>query len=506
MKKRNRSNKAGLFFVLLVLAGYFFINLGQKITWGNEEVSAYEKELISQPEECINCGTNIQEQIVPEEPEVAVVMVDEKYTVDITEEVKGLKAFFTCEQFPPNTLDSVTKLCPRTAADWDVASASGQTGVGNWFKNLFSSIFGWGGGNVRVDSDTEIELVSVTYPLAFFLGQYIIQNSNREATLESPNYPSSGQIIDENYTLKTHAPMVSEELKEGLQETVRRDFNVLTDAEVMGGGVGSEYDEDVEYNYEITVTNADHEPECFCDEEEVSNSDYNPGSPNRQGSAGGGFLRSQSPGGDEYITPEQLQCLEVNEDYRMTYFGLGLACLDLYNLVAGKVASIFSIGKWESCTEPQVQCSTNAQGQQVCVTVPPEDCLNTRNIGIRMSPIFGAVDECDDELCANAYLTNSYKAGLSPEQAQSKTTISSDPDESLMFFLGTPCVANLRVGNATQQLNVTCLWDISPYLLDYKLQASIKAPNQEGFPSNFDIYWGLIEQAMQISADAYGLE
>ena len=171
----------------------------------------------------------------------------------------------------------------------------------------------------------------------------------------------------------------------------------------------------------------------------------------------------------------------------MIDFGLGIACINLYNLVAGKVASIFSIGKWESCKDSQ------------------EECLNMRDIGIKMSPIYGAVDECTNELCANAYLTNSYKAGLTPDQSDGKRETSSDSEESLMFFLGTDCLANVKIGGATKQVPVTCLWDASPLLLDYKLQAMSKIPGQEDFPTTFENHWSFVQKAIEASAEFYGL-
>jgi hypothetical protein len=505
MHRKKKNNKAGLFFVLLVLVGYIFINFGQNVSSKIQGTSDYEKEVVPNPEECSTCGPIMEEEIVYEEPEINVVMIDDEYTVDVTQEVKGLKAFFTCDDYPPNTLDSVTKLCPRTATEWDVVDAQSKTGLAKWLGSLLSTVFpNWGGSNVKIDSEAEIELVTVTYPLAFFLGQYVMQNSNREANVESPNYPSSGQVIDEGYTLKTHTPQQAMELKEELQETVREDYIVLTDANILGGGNASQHDENTEFEYEVIVTNADHEPESLCDED-VTKSDQNPGCSNRQGSLGGGFLRSQIPGGDPVHSKDQNQCLEVNKDYKMINFGLGIACIDLINLVKGRISSIFSIGKWDACTKPQVKCSTNDQGEEVCVTAPAEDCLNTRNIGIEMSPIFGGVDECTEELCANAYLTNSYRAGLAPYQSEGKKTVSSDPEESLMFFLGTNCLANIKIGGVKKLLPVTCLWDSSPALLDYKLQSMYKIPNQEDFPETFQMHWELVEQAMELSAEFYGL-
>jgi len=503
MYKKKKNNKAALFFILLVLVGYIFIKFGQGVSTKSEARADYEEEVVSKPEECKTCGiTEIEEEVVVEDPGGSVVMIDEKYTVDITESVKGANAsLFSCDDFNPvNTLESATKLCPEGGAEWDVVDA--KSGLGQLLSFFFPN---WGANEVRVDSETEIELVYVTYPLAFFLGQYTVENSNREANVESPNYSSSGQVIDEKYTLKTMTPDQSKELKEDFTETVREDYSVWTNANILSGGNGSGYDEDTESKYEVTVTNADNDPESPCPVE-VTTSDYNPGSSNRQGAMGGGFLRTQIPGGDPVPKADADRCLKTEQDYKMIDSGLGIACIELLNLVKGKIASIFNIGKWEACTESQVECTINQEGQEICVTLPPsEECLNVRNIGIKMSPIYGSVDECTDELCANAYLTNSYRAGLAPPQSKEKEEISSNSEESLMFFLGTPCTANIKIGGVEKQVDVTCLWDASPLLLDYKLQAMYRIPNDEEFPDTFEDQWALVEKAIEISAGSYGL-
>lgn len=499
MYKKKKNNKAALFFVLLVLVGYIFINFGRKVNSGGENKSNYEKEVVEQPEEYTTYGSTIEEDIVPEDPEINVVMIDEEYTVDVSEEVKGVDLFSCGRLSPVNTLDSTTKLCSEWDEEFEVKKG--------FLSRLWESFFP---GKVRADSEAEIELVSVTYPLAFFLGQYVMQNSNREANIESPNYPSSGQTIDENYTLKTHIPQVSKKLKEKFQETVREQYVVWANTDIEGAGTeGSQYDENVDFEYEVVVKNADTNPCSLC-QEEVTTSDYNPGLANRQGSIGEGYLRTQIPHGDPIIVEDPQQCLEAGLDYKMLGpgSGLGYACVDPIGIAKGLVASIFSIGKWQSCNTQQQEekCSTNEEGEEVCTFVNTEDCKDLRNIGIKMSPIFGAVDECTDELCANAYLTNSYRAGLAPYQSMGKREISSNSEESLMFFLGTDCLANVKIGGHFRTVKVTCLWDASPLLLDYKLQAMSKVPGQKDFPTTFESHWNFVQEAIKASAKAYKLQ
>lgn len=521
MMKKKKNNKVGLFFVALVLTGVILVNLGNRISSKSEAGNNYEEEVLSQPEECTTCGTQIEEEIVyeEEEPGMYIVMLEEKDTVDITSEleegeVQGLwediMRFMNCDYDGVQDLSSTMKLCPRKgSARWEVDESI------SWLSGIIGS-------EVEVSSDAELELTYVSYPLAFFLGQFAWENSNRQATIESPNYPSLGKIIDENYTLKTHSPGVTEEVKEILRETVEKDFTVSASVSIDSGDVEPPSEDEAG---EYRIVNAEHEPTCLCE-----SSDWNPGSPNRGGSFGGGWERSQIPGNDLYEPVEIPRCLELEKDYKMMLFGNVPACMDIPGLIVGTFNAViskgFDSGKWNNCTtDPIRDCAPVGDGEEcvwggllgTCISgqclVPPdapeyneETCIDTREIGVEMSTLFGDPYECEDELCANAYLTNSYKAGLSPEQAASKEIESRDSDTSLMFFIGTPCRANLEVGRLRKvSVPVTCLWDVSPYLLDYKLQKSTTSPNQEDFPSTFELYWSLVEAAMEISAEVYEL-
>jgi len=522
MRKNKRNNKAGLVLISLILVGYIFINLGQKITFGNESVQAPKEESLPEPQQSatINGARNVEEKMIPEESQAMIAFVGEEYTLDVTEEVKGLDDivdfvlnFPTCEAYDPAqwlNSDSQLQLCDKEGATINMDE-----------RSIGQKLWDYAQGNTGVNASaiSDIELTTVTYPLAFFLGQFVIENSNREASLESPNYPSSGQIIDKNYTLKTHSPADSEKYSKDLDATVREDYEVSASVDVKGTDGTFTTDDPGDEKYGVMNVN---DAECACKEPEVSNSDYNPGSPNRQGSEAGGWSRQQAPDGDNYGIAALNQCLARGEDYEVMAFGNVVACYDIFDTVAGKVSGVFSKlfsrGEWENCNTPKKVCVTNEQGEEVCTTEEPSDhCTGSMEIGVKMTPIFGDPYVCEDELCANAYLTNSYKAGLSPSEADSKVIEGGSLEDSLMFFIGTPCWANVTtggerntegevVGGSTRNVRVTCLWDASPYLLDYRLQASNEAPNDEEFPATFDVYWDLVQQAMELSANYYGLE
>jgi hypothetical protein len=540
--RKKKNNKAALFFILLVLVGYMFVSLGQGVNSNSDNFErslSYEKEVLSLPEECTTCGVYVEEEIIYEEPGMYVAMIDEKYTVDITEDlgedVLGLSVadllallvkFSNCEDFhPEQDLSSVMKLCPPRAG----------TGIFDMSKKGLQSLFfeAISGGSVKVEAITGVELTVVTYPLAFFLGQHLIQNSNREATLESPNYSSVGQVIDEKYTLKTQAPMVAEELEEQLLETLREDYTVSADIGINDGYLDSRVGDSQDREGKYGISNVE-DTACLCLEPEVSSSDYNPGSSNRQGYRK--YWEQQMPGGDPYEEPPIEGCLELGEDYGINIFGIVPACINISGAVSGffkgLISKLFGQSQWDKCNAGYVTCNANTIGQQclsggkigTCsdnLTGSPsnqlyvcevsqgaesaEECEDARSIGIRMTPIFGDPYECEEELCANAYLTNVYKSGLSPFQSARKRIEGATADDSLMYFLGTPCLANVEIGNQIRSVRVTCLWDVSPYLLDYKIQAATKSPNQEGFPSSFRIYWDLVMQAMELASKAYNL-
>jgi len=82
MMKKKRNNKAGLFFVSLVLIGVIFVNLGNRASSKSEAGNNYEEEVLSQPEECTTCGNQIEQEIVYEEPEpgMYIINLEEKDT------------------------------------------------------------------------------------------------------------------------------------------------------------------------------------------------------------------------------------------------------------------------------------------------------------------------------------------------------------------------------------------------------------------------------------------
>ena len=488
MRTRGKNTKGIMLLLFLGVFSFFAVKISDQVRADTSPVIQEEQNT----QVCQTCGNAQAEETIVEEPVTySILQLDKSQTVEITNGKGGsvLGISIDCSNYAPvNMLDSVSKLC---------SSSSGVIDHDN------SSVIGSSGAGIKVGKDTTFELVTVTYPLAFWLGQYVYENSNKEIKRYTPEYKSNGEQIDEDYQAKTLAPQEADEFRESISGTVREDF--LVTGQITVGGADREISNpDGEY----VVQNADHDPKCNCPKE-VAVSDYNVGKSNYIASDpdNGGYYRQQIPGGDTYDNESGGQCLEEGKDYKNSKTGNALACIDILGLFEGFFSEIFSSSTWTQCTVGEEVCTYDTTlGREVCRTVTSDDCISTKDIGVKMTPIFGDPYECTTELCANAFLTYAYKGTLSPDQAAGKKIASSDNDESLMFFVGTPCTAKVDTNGRSQLVPVTCLWDASPTLLDYKLQAKDKIPSQESFPQTYGEYWSGVEVAIDKSSEYYGLD
>lgn len=493
MSNYKQKNKGIRFMFFLILFGFVIVYFSKNFDKDKNIFASRNTLVEKQAEECSTCGNNNEEQIVQEEDNYQIYYLDVSETVDVSDYYKGGQVLgltsIGCDNLSPtNTLESVKRLCTQS---------SDQIDHGNYSDIIDSS-----GSGVRIGKDTSFELTLVTYPLAFWLGQYVLENSNREIKETSPEYSSNGQQIDLNYQAKTLSPQESAQLEAEVTGTIRKEFEVKAILDVPGSDRVNEQDEG-----EYIVANADHDPKCMCPDE-VSTSDYNVGMSNYIASNkdNGGYYRQQIPGGDNYQNNEGEACLQAGKDFETITKGVVVSCIDVVGLLDGFFSAVFSTGKWEKCTVGEEVCEYNSStGQTECRRLEKEDCLDTKNIGIKMTPIFGDPYECTNELCANAFLTYSYKGSLSPTQSSTKQVSSSSNEDSLMFYIATDCKAKFDINGKGQTVDVKCLWDASPTLTNYKLQAKDKAPNQENFPDTFESYWESVKIAMGLSADYYGL-
>ena len=531
-----KKNKNGISFLLfLIIFGFVAVRFGNSFS-NDMKVESWSEEVVELAEqECVNCGTLIEEQ-VPVELGYEIIEMDEgliniaNYMDEDSPEVLGLLSgvrnflnLFSsgdCNIEDDMTLESAVALCESSSGG--TVQLSGGSAVPS-------------GGGFLVDSKTRVVITEVNYPLAYFLGQYVHENSRREISYRSPEYSANGENIDIDYIAKTLSPQEAEEFREDVDEFIlensRQAFSIKAVLELFANvqkGVMEAL---------IGIEETDAEGEC----DEFVRYDFNNETANYVSyhERFGGFFRQQAPGGDNYEYPDDLACYEEGTHYFMSPGGNVLSCLNFQERVRGIIQKWFGSDDWEECTEGREECweitLPNGGTARHCERIRnPQKCVDTTNIGIEMAPLFGNPYHCNepvtrevcsyeyfqggqirelvcetieetDRLCANAFLANSYKASLSPAQSASKR-VGGDPEQSLMYFIGTPCKLNLVSENGTiMPIDITCLWDASPNLLNYRLQAKDRAPGQEDFPQTFREYWNGVMNAIEVSSEKYPL-
>lgn len=487
--RNTRTNKKAFYF-LLFLVGFSYLMV--KITTNVKKEVEPVHNPVPKVETCQTCDTQeVSTEVLDESytESLNIAYIDDSQTVDITENLKdteGSVLGLDCSNFK-NSLSSVRVACTKGGGGINYSSGSPTSSSGN----------------ILVTKDTKIELVKVTYPLALMLGQFTFKDSRKQITKTTPEYKSSGEQIDEEFVSRTLSPAEATEFRESITGTERENFEVEGRIKTNVNPEGGQNNPIGKY----TVTNADHQPCPSCykkqHEKEIAIGDYNVGKPNYIASDkdNGGYARQQIPGGDNFVPTETDECLVEGEDYKMdkhTY----TACTKTIAIIGGKLKKLFSPAQWETCKpKPSTQTVDNASPTREVMGVSDGQCVDPASIIVEMTPIFGDPYECTDELCANAFLTYVQKGLLSPVQSKGKKVGASSTKNSLTFFVGTKCGATID----GSYVDVTCLWDMSPFLANYNIEAKDKAPGQDDFPKNFDVYWKSVEVARDRSATQYGL-
>ncbi|MGI5897763.1 MAG: hypothetical protein ACOX6Q_01220 [Candidatus Dojkabacteria bacterium] len=468
---------------MLVTFSFFVVKITNRINIGTK---ATEIKVIS-TEECTSCGgvksKVVEEKILPEENGMKVTILPASETVDITEVVLGSSSIvgrgtaWSCKRgySVANRLESDTLLC------------SDGTGTIDYKDGTVV------GGDVIVDKDAEIQLVEVTYPLGYWLGQDGFENSTKTITSRDPSYNSSGEVLDEAAQSRALAPKEAETFRKNIDGTVRQQFMV------KGSLIAYPKITELLESGEYIIKNADHDPKTFC-APEVAVSDFNGGKSNYVASDNedGLYWRQQIPGGDKYDIEPEDGCLDVGNLRTEMNYGLETACWKIVARIKGVFEDSFSRAEWNACHG--IKCE---EGDEDCEDVGPTgDCTGPVNIMIEMSSIFGDPYECEAEGCATAAMTYLHKATLSPQQASKKKVISSNSEDSLMHFVATPCKA--IVVETRLEIGVWCLWDDSPTMLRFFQSKTDSAPGQD-FPSNFDKYWRVTQEAIKRSSKYYKL-
>ena len=497
---RKKTNKKALGLLVLLVA---FSLLASKIFSSSNITSNISKEHSSKPEQCPNCGTGntnnssvIEEQVVSEDINENTIYVGTSGTIDITgnikeREIKG--ASISCDGIPSETLlSSIRKTCSNGAGPVDYANGGNASG---------------GGSGVVVTKDSTIEILEITYPLSFFLGQATYQDSNKQIRKNSPENRSNGQQIDVEFVTKNLSPKESEEFSESLESTEKQPFDVEATVNV---GQHDGIKESQPGRYE--VKNADHNPGCTvygkpCDRK-LAISDFNVEKSNRLASDRkyGGYLMGQAPVKDLETKAEEEQsrigdqkkCIAEDENYTVWDKGIVTACNNVVGMIGATFKKMFGLDRWKKCTVGETVVDENGNVTQL---PPVNDCIDSKTIGIEMTPIFGEPYKCTEDLCANAMLADKYRSVLSPKEAEGLQENAIDPNKSVTKFVATDCSISID----GKLVKVLCLWDASVYGYNFQLQAKDSAPNQEDFPDNFNSYWKSVKKSSDMSAERYAL-
>lgn len=465
---RKRVNKKAFRLLLFMLVFTFF---AIKLTSGLVEQNSKTRQSVKQEaSECTNCieQTGSEEKLIQEQ--VQPVKVDSSTALqELSTEpyVKGVgEITMPCNQ-SFQLLSSAKFLC-----------ADKGTGIPTETDGKVRMI--------KIDRNTTIQLVKVTYPLAFGLGQYTVQDSNKQIKKSSPEVRSNGQQIDPEYVSKLLSPTQAEEFEERIVRSEKKPFTVEGNV-TFGVSVDGTADLHPEAGL-YTVSNLPSEPGIKAPRE-IAISDINVGKSNYIASDpdAGGYGMIQIPGGDNFPKPNEEQCLDVGKN--VSNFtkseGVVVTCLNKTSQILGRIMGVFNLDAGD-CQE-KLDANGNNIGGYICV--------NPATIGIKMTPIFGDPYECseDGELCANALLNENYRATLSPDQAASSDGV---------FTIATDC--EIRIDHGRTE-TVKCLWDASTTKYNYNLQAKDKAPNQADFPQSFNRYWSSVKVATKKSAEVYGI-
>ena len=500
MGRYNRRRKGMRFLIFLLVLGLAMVKIGSSF---NKGISAQtEKKDKIEAVATSNSNTyntpNIEEKVQLESNPTIYYMEDESKLVDVTEylseeelmiseanmniNVNGeVLGWFDCKRFDNiDSLESAVTLC------------TAENTTGDFIVNE-SGVQSQDGDSVLVSTDSTVEFTKVTYPLVFFLGQYVLRNNLREISYDSPEYSSNGENIQEEYITKTLAPgdadRFRKDLREEAERTERKIFQVKAELSLTGDNA----EEKGFTESKIGVKETEAIGEC-----PFVTYNYNPEVTNYMAyhDKYGGYLRQQAPGGNNFKISESEECLLEGQDYFSSPENNMTACLDWGERIKATFRKVFDINTWN----------------EECVPEGSSGCIDTANIGIKMTPVFGMPYDCNkdgDRLCANAFLTDVYRSSLSPTQAGAKRNVSADSDNALMYFIATPCdvkITSSSEKSSTMYTEVQCLWDASQTHLNYRLQAKDRAPGDKKFPNTFNTYWGGVLQAIGVSSDLYVIE
>jgi hypothetical protein len=489
MRKKQVNRKPLFLLLVLTLVSVFLVKNSSRLDLKKERVLLN----IKKPTECKSCQAvgGIKEN-VEEETTGNIVLLDQSQIVDVTDQaVLAAGSGVGCGDMDSTFFLSLHRpICSKDGAgDIDFSGSS----------NVSS-----GGEGVVVSKDSDIVITKITYPLALWKGPHTYVDNNKQIRKESPAHKSNGKQIDSNLIARSLSPYEVTEFLDSITGTEKTPFTVEAKVNLLGSV--EEVREDSVGKYKVIDTST-KDCEIYgrpCDEvfNEYAVSDFNVGKSNRIASDEkfGGYLGGQAPQGDQRVIDEEPGCLVEGRHFSKINKDQGVVedCNERIAILKGLFMKSFSLLKWKKCNPSEtVDPSTG----QTTTSPATEKCVDTKTLGIKMTTLFGEPDRQEDELAANAYLSQLYRGSLSPSESKD-IVLAGNPKNSEMFFVATDC--GLTIDG--HYVSALCLWDASPILYTYKLQERDTAPKQEDFPDNFASYWHSVLKSVELSKDAYGIQ
>lgn len=486
MMKRRTNKKGFLFLLLLAVFGFVSVNIITKYREGHIDVlePMAEEQDISQPQITYNDEGVLT--MTTEDDSLFYEVLPKSQTVDITNEYQEVLGKTTsCDDYANQF--NIKRLCEPSSTEGTRETVANG---GDEYEGSHS------GGDVSVNTKLEIKLIKVTFPSILANGSKVVKDNRKDISKTDPVYKSFGDELTVEYGDRFKAPS---EVKKGesfaaIKGTGKESFKVFAENKINSAistisNIIGQY----------VTRKEEQEPYCSECGEDIQPSYFNPKPSNDVGT----YLDSmmQIPGGDPKPADESF-CLPRNssmQEYITT--GNTTLCaednsLNPYALFTGMVKAFFGSDEWTDCTTLTLVELLNGE-----TTSQSDRCYSVEDLVVEMTSIFGSVEECDQGVCTNTYMTRYFRNSLSPTEVGNYKADGSSSKDSLRYAVLTPCTIEVRRVDGdpfegAKTVETYCVWDVSPILGYYRLLANEKIPQQKDFPQTFEEYWKLVKKTL----------
>lgn len=323
---------------------------------------------------------------------------------------------------------------------------------------------GESGDEVRVDKNSNIEVWTVTSPLALFSGSEYVRSDRMQISNEFPTFPSNRDYIDPAMARGLCAPGVDCDDVDGISRRADSgSFAVHAAAEFEG-----EADPDGTNSPSAALIQPKLRSACPA----IQRSDPNPDRTNKL--AAWMEPSFQTPGNhDNGRSFGEMECVESTPGNYLTTSATFPACFEEKKAFDFITETAFKIQKWAECL------------------VDEDKCEDTIIFAIKVDAIFGSQTDCKEGECANRYFDTVRKGGSAPS-SQSFVPKNAEADVNNSFaeplYVSTPCQVRIDFDDSRIE-DVQCLWDVSPLREWYERQKKMAGPGDETMPKTFEEYW-----------------